>query len=78
MYGVDHACQNSDIKEKLINSLVDKSDEDKQDIRTRTMQTCLERYGGISPASSQDVQAKMRQTTLQRYGVEYIFQAVDF
>lgn len=39
--------------------------------------TCMDKYGGVSPASSSQIQAKMRATTLNRYGVEHAMQNTE-
>ena len=44
------------------------------DKKEKTKQTCIERYGGVAPASSIDVKNKMINTTLKKYGVHNIQQ----
>lgn len=36
--------------------------------------TCIDKYGGVAPASSKFVQDKMKATTLERFGVEHAAQ----
>lgn len=38
--------------------------------KEKTRKTCLERYGGVAPASSKNIISKMQSTTLKRYGVD--------
>lgn len=40
--------------------------------KEKTKQTCLEKYGGVAPASSKEIMSKMQNTTLERYGVDNI------
>ena len=47
------------------------SNKDKQE---KTKQVCIEKFGGIAPASSKEVQKKMKETNLERYGVENAMQ----
>lgn len=45
----------------------------RQEQKERTKQTCIERYGAISPSISQEVKDKIEQTNLERYGVKNVF-----
>ena len=40
--------------------------------KEKTIQTCIERYGGVAPASSKSVLKKMQDTTMEKYGVDNI------
>jgi hypothetical protein len=44
-------------------------------VKEHAKQTCLDKYGAISPAKNEDVKAKSRNTCLKKYGVEYSFQS---
>ena len=37
--------------------------------KEKTKQTCIEKYGGIAPASSKEILKKMQNTTIDKYGV---------
>ena len=47
------------------------NDFDKKD---KTKQTCLEKYGGIAPASSINIREKMMKTNIRKYGVKNVQQ----
>ena len=52
------------------------SEETKEEIKTRTRQTNIERYGGVGFASKELLE-KTKQTNLKRYGVEYTTQSPE-
>ena len=60
---------------KQIITKQNKSLMEKQQIRIKTMQTNLERYGAIAPAQNNDIKEKIKKTNLQKYGVEYVTQS---
>lgn len=45
-----------------------------KDKREKTKQTCIERYGGVAPATNQSIINKAKQTCIERYGVENAMQ----
>ena len=44
-------------------------------VKEHAKNTCLDRYGTVSPAQNEDVKAKSKATCLKNYGVEYSFQS---
>lgn len=46
-------------------------------VKEHAKNTCLSKYGTISPGKNKDVQAKARKTCKEKYGVEYTFQSAD-
>lgn len=44
-------------------------------VKEHAKNTCLDRYGTVSPAQNEDVKAKSRKTCKDKYGVEYSFQS---
>ena len=49
-----------------------------KEIREKTKQTNLERYGCENPSQSKKVQEKVKQTCIKRYGYENLFQSKEF
>ena len=49
----------------------------RQEQKDRTKQTCIEKYGVVSPGLSQDVKKKIEQTNLEIYGVKNVFANED-
>lgn len=57
---------------KNLETRSNQSDEYKQSVIDKRKQTCIEKYGGNSPASSEEVRRKMENTTFIRYGKRHI------
>jgi len=43
-----------------------------EESKNKRKQTCLEKYGSVSPLGNKNIQTKSKQTNLEKYGVEYI------
>lgn len=43
--------------------------------KEKAKQTCIDKYGCVSPAQNENVKNKSKKTCLERYGVEYTFQS---
>ena len=43
--------------------------------KEKTKQTCLKKYGTISPGQNEEIKQKSKQTCLKKYGTEYSFQS---
>lgn len=47
------------------------------EIKRKSAETCLRKYGTISPGQSEDVKMKSRKTCMEKYGVEFSFQSAE-
>jgi peroxiredoxin len=78
-YGVEHACQRSEVKEKKkktnlkkygVENIFEKIDYIKSKFK--------EKYGVDNPMNLVDVKQKLQNTNIQRYGVKNIFEKTDY
>lgn len=78
-YGVEHALQNKDIMQNLINYNIKKYGVQcvlsNKDIREKGYKTMLEKYGVRIPAKSDIIKQQIKNTCLEKYGVEYACQS---
>ena len=78
-YGVEHALQNKDIMQNLINYNIKKYGVQcvlsNKDIREKGYETMLEKYGVRIPAKSDIIKQQIKNTCLKKYGVEYACQS---
>ena len=73
-YGVEHASQNSEIRDKIKKNFIEKYGVDnpsKTDaVKNKQKETCLKKYGAITPLLNDEIKEKIKETCLERYGVE--------
>lgn len=67
--------QDSLIREKTKNTLIEKYGTDKYSNREKYKQTCLKRYGVENTFAHDKCKDKIKQTMIERYGVEYAQQS---
>jgi hypothetical protein len=70
IFGVENISQNLDIKEKVKNTRNNFSEEKRQEIREKTSNTNLERYGETSYTKTNEYLEKTKRTSLIKYGTE--------
>lgn len=71
LYGVEYVCQNPEYKEKIRQSNINKSKQEKQEIQDKRKQTCLEKYGVEYSSQSNIIKDKIIKTCNDRYGVNF-------
>ena len=71
LYGAEYVCQNPEYKEKIRQSNINKSEQEKQEIQDKRKQTCLEKYGTEYSSQSNIIKDKISKTCNERYGVNF-------
>ena len=69
-YGVEFCTQNAEIVGRASESRKNLPEEEKEDIRNKTIQTNLDKYGYEYYNQSPEGQERFKQTCLEKYGVE--------
>lgn len=72
-YGVPAHIYSEEIKKKISETLLSKSDEEKADIKERRFTTFIEKYG-MHPNLTYEINEKRKQSILKKYGVEFTTQ----
>ena len=77
-YGVEHALQVKDIREKCKNTIMQKygveNISQNNNIKSQKKETCFKNYGVEVSSQSNEIRKKTKQTCLDKYGVENPFQ----
>lgn len=80
-YGVEHASQNKEIRNKIKKGFIEKYGVDNpsklQEIKDKQKKTNLEKYGVEYIVHNAEFKAKMFQTNIEKYGVECCLQNKD-
>ena len=80
-YGCDNPFQSDKIKQKIINSNLEKygvaNPTQNEEIRNKQKRTCMAKYGTENPFQSDAIKEKIKQQNLLLYGVENNFQRKD-
>lgn len=76
-YGVEHALQRTESKEKFKNTFNNRSEEQNKVSRQKRVKTCQEKYGADNPLQSEEIKAKVRATNMQRRGCEFAMQSEE-
>jgi hypothetical protein len=80
-YGCDNPFQSDKIKQKIINSNLEKygvaNPTQNEEIRNKQKRTCMAKYGSENPFQSDLIKEKIKQQNLLIYGVENNFQRKD-
>lgn len=76
-YGVEHALQRTESKEKFKNTFNNRSEEQNKVSRQKRIKTCQEKYGADNPLQSEEIKAKVRATNMQRRGCEFAMQSEE-
>jgi hypothetical protein len=74
-YGVIHALQNIQLKEKSLKKWENKTEEELLVKKQKTADTILEKYGTNNIFSISEIENKRKQTNLERFGVEFALQS---
>lgn len=77
-YGVDHAMKNKSIHNKMVKTILEKTDKEKLVTLNKRKQTLIEKYGVEKAMDIDGIKDKIIQTNLERYGVKYIMQSKEF
>lgn len=72
-YGYERPTMAPEIKEKVTQSLLNRSDEEKEESNRKRETTCLEKYGVKVAIASKEVRNKIEKTNMERYGNPYPF-----
>lgn len=77
-YGVEHSSQNLNIKSKTANSKANRTDEQKQNTKLKTVNTSYLRYGKSHHMQLDSQQQKVKSTNKKKYGIEFPLQSEIF
>jgi len=76
-YGCRRPSQNKGISNKIKESHINKTEEERDIIRNKVITTCIEKYGVESINQLESIKEKKKETNLSKYGVENHMQSIE-
>ncbi len=77
-YGVDNPSKNKEISNKIRNSIISRTDEEKQKSLEKRNKTCLEKYGTTNIQQVPEIIERKEASTLAHFGSKYYFSSEEF